>query len=281
MRISKKKPTKFSIYLNLGRVKLVVNNRKEYICKYCCKPFSSDIEDDDECNSCWSKKNKGENLKINCPDKKPKYNTNLLENLQKNNYPKIGSQNVFLRRRNRSASGTGYYHYYLGFYHPTDRGQDLFSRKIYPDFKEDFKRYYEPAAKEFAEYLVNDIVRKNLEYDLIIPIPSSTAGRISGGHKIITSLVSEKTGIEDGMGILKRTKSIPKSATSGLKRPDIHKHLSTIECDGDVNGKKVLLFDDIYTTGNTAGACVIKLVHGNNASEVDVVTLGRTEGRYL
>lgn len=197
-------------------------------------------------------------------------------------YPKIGSTKVFLRHKKRTGMGTRYPHYFLGFYFPIKHPErNRFSEKIYPEFKSDSKSYYEPVAREFAEYLLNDIYRMNIEFDIIIPIPSSKKDRIANGHELLTAIISKKTGKENGTGFLNRITNIRKSSMSGLDRPDIQEHLKTLKCEGDINGKSVLLFDDIYTTGSTAGACVIKLLYEKKASDVNVITLGRTKGRFL
>lgn len=256
-----------------------MDNRVKCVCDYCGRTFYSE-EEDNECISCWSKNEKGEPIPVKSKlNQKAETNLNTEKNPLTTTYPEFGSTKIFLREKKKMALDRRYFHYFLGTYIPTRYQQDLFSGKIL-DFKSEYEKKYEPAARTFAKHLINEIYRRKLDFDIIVPIPSSHAGRIASGHKLLTSLVSKRTGIENGTGILNRTENIRKSATSGSERPDINEHLFTLSYEEGASQKKVMLFDDIYTTGSTAGACLTKL-YDNGVSDVKVITLGKTTGIQL
>ncbi len=239
-------------------------------CKYCGREFHNNVEDD-ECILCWDKISRGEKLTLKAEREVHRQK----KKIKKRSKYQIGSVEVFLRHKKRRINQTSYSHYYLGDYIPTRYEQDTFSKMIYPKFKNESESLCKPAAEEFARILINEIKEKNLKFDLMIPIPRSVAGRIARGHSILTSSVTKNIGKVNCTGTLERISTIRKSSFNSSDRPTLSEHLDSIKCTKNIFGKKILLFDDIYTTGNTAGACVLILLE-SGASEVSVITLGRT-----
>ena len=165
----------------------------------------------------------------------------------------------------------------LIFYHPISRegiNQDERSKEIL-NFKDDKISIFNKPAKKFAEELLTLIYDNNLKFDMIIPIPKSSANKIANGHKKLCSIISKELDIINGSGVLKRSESIRKSARSGNKRPSLEEQYNSITCTKQVFNKRILLFDDILTRGNTAGASIIK-IYENNPNEIILITLGRT-----
>jgi hypothetical protein len=169
----------------------------------------------------------------------------------------------------------GFYLFYIGRYLPRRwYTQDDFSKKIL-EFKDGnlrIIRVFSIAVTIFTLFLYK--IRIIYKPDVIIPIPSSSASKISLGHKYLCEYLSKRLNIENGTGYLKRIESVPSAHLSDV-RPTVDDHYQTIHCLGDVSGKSILLFDDVYTTGNTARACAKRLVE-NGARHVTLITLGRT-----
>lgn len=81
---------------------------------------------------------------------------------------------------------------------------------------------------------------------------------------------------EDGRHLLKRVIKMEKSSTSNEKR-SIDKQYESIEVSdpSKIRNKRVLLLDDIYTSGATIGACEKRLLEAG-AKEVIIFTFART-----
>ena len=91
--------------------------------------------------------------------------------------------------------------------------------------------------------------------------------------------MAELLKIIDGTRILIRTRTVKKSSTSPSgDRPSFDEHYRSMLVDPRYNleGKKVLLFDDIYTKGNTSRAAATKIFEAG-AEEVWILTLGKTK----
>jgi ComF family protein len=122
--------------------------------------------------------------------------------------------------------------------------------------------------------------------DLIIPIPLHSKKLRRRGFNLSSLLVRDWVSMERSMDdgspkvpvaedILLRTRWT-KSQT-GLGRKDRLKNIKnafSVYDPSRINGKKVLLIDDVYTTGATAEECTKVLVTAG-ASHVDVLTLAR------
>ncbi|RLI79436.1 hypothetical protein DRP05_04035 [Archaeoglobales archaeon] len=184
-----------------------------------------------------------------------------------------------IEAQNRAFSAP---HYYLGDYIPKwTNAQDEFSQLILL-FKNLTQLPY-VTQKDLIEYFVNKLVsvikEKEINANVIIPIPSSRAYVIGKGHIELCRQVARLLGIEDGTGILNRIKTIQKSSISPSKsRPSYNEHYDSIKVAPWTNleGKRVVLFDDVYTTGNTARAAAHKIFEAG-AERVWIITLGKTK----
>jgi ComF family protein len=122
--------------------------------------------------------------------------------------------------------------------------------------------------------------------DLIIPVPLHSKKLRRRGFNPSFLLVREWASIaralSDGFPVLPVAEDIlirTKWTTSqtGLGRKDRLKNIKNAFSVNDpsrINGKKVLLIDDVYTTGATAEECT-KVLAAAGASHVDVLTLAR------
>ena len=173
-------------------------------------------------------------------------------------------------------------HYYIKEYIPKWTGQqDDFSQMVLL-----FKKYDQlshSAQRAMINYFVNALIsiirEKGIDADIIIPIPSSKAGIISEGHTEICHQIANILGIENGTGALERITTVPKSAHGNRPPYEMHYESFAINPRFDLRGKKVILFDDVYTTGNTARAAAQK-VYEAGAEKVWIITLGKTKRWY-
>jgi DEAD/DEAH box helicase domain-containing protein len=203
------------------------------------------------------------------------YKNNTSNSSINKNQVKIAEKQIEEGYRKIIIKNRSFNHYYLGYYHTWEQYGD--KRNILSQYIANFKfktgEIHKIATHKLSLDVINLINTKKLTFDVIVPIPSSKAGLISEGSKLVTSNISQAFKIENGTGILKRIKSVKESHKHGT-RP-ISEHLKTITCENYVQNKRVILFDDIYTHGNTAAACITKVLE-KNPSNITLITLGKT-----
>lgn len=145
---------------------------------------------------------------------------------------------------------------------------------VYNDFlKEIISRYKFRGDYVLARIFVIELkkVINNLQYDLFVPVPLSEERLYERGFNQSEALIME-AGLTPTF-VLKRTHSEKQSKKSRGKRIHLEEVFKFVEA-GDVVGKKVVLVDDIYTTGSTlihAG----KILKQHGALVVSSITVAR------
>ena len=113
-------------------------------------------------------------------------------------------------------------------------------------------------------------------FDLMIPVPLHPQRLRERGFNQALLLVKElshRTGIPYRKGILKkRIPTLPQVNLSGAEREKGLKGAFHLAGGKEVEGRSVLLVDDVYTTGTTVNECSRVLVAGG-ARRVSVFTL--------
>lgn len=144
------------------------------------------------------------------------------------------------------------------------------------------KFYNSPELARPLGYLLAEKIKQNrIEADLIIPIPLHFARLLSRRYNQ-SMLLAEIAGRECGIPVrevLKRKQL--RSKQSERSRSDRHKELAgtvILKCPEAVSGKRILLLDDVMTTGATLHTAAVALQKANPAS-ITVLTLARTPSR--
>jgi len=117
------------------------------------------------------------------------------------------------------------------------------------------------------------------ESDIVVPVPLSVHGRWKRGFNqsyILAASVAGQLGLEVEAGALKKMGS---RTQVGLPARERNRNAATsfgpAWSIGRVKGQKVLLFDDVYTTGATVRAC--SRILRKAGATVSVLTLARAE----
>ncbi len=115
--------------------------------------------------------------------------------------------------------------------------------------------------------------------ELIIPVPLSPRRRIERGFnqaEVIGNLLSDRSGIESDTSTLIRHKHTPihRVAMDSKAREQSVKNAFKVTRPALIQGKSILLVDDVFTTGSTASHCAAELKN-NGAAAVSVLTLAR------
>lgn len=155
--------------------------------------------------------------------------------------------------------------------------EEIIREKII-DYKFEGKGY---LYRTFAEAILMN--KENIEfikqYDLLVPIPIHKKRKRQRGYNqselIAKVIVDEIKNIKLQTNILKKDKNIAPQST--LRKKDREKNIKDVY--GIINSekiknKKILLLDDIFTTGSTANECSKVLVEAG-CKEIGIITIAK------
>lgn len=130
-------------------------------------------------------------------------------------------------------------------------------------------------ARTRAEHMMREE-----DYDLIVPMPVSTGRLKERGFNQALELAWDLFAPWRGMidaALLKRqgNERVHQAALSAASRSKAIKGCFGLEAGRDIGESRILLFDDVFTTGATAAEAAATLLRGGAAS-VDVFTVART-----
>ena len=140
-----------------------------------------------------------------------------------------------------------------------------------------------PYMYKTIEYFLQNnkkYLEKLKKYDIIIMVPLSWKRRLQRGYnqsqliaKIISNILQRK--IESK--ILYKTKNIvPQSTLNKKERKENIKGAFKIKHTEKIKNKKILIIDDIYTTGSTLNECARLLIrNGIKKEDIGVLTLAK------
>ena len=137
-----------------------------------------------------------------------------------------------------------------------------------------------PLARPLARWLIQAFPREQ-QFDALVPMPLHWVRRLRRGFNqadLLAREVSRQTGIEV-MRPVKRIKNTAKQAT--LTRAGRRRNVAGAFRVADVScirGKRLLLIDDVFTTGSTLSACARALKRAG-AAHVSALTLARVDRR--
>lgn len=115
-------------------------------------------------------------------------------------------------------------------------------------------------------------------YDIILPVPLHRKRKLERGYNQ-TELIARKLGIKYETNCLVKTKNIkPQSKNDAKKRKTEIKNVFKIQNISKIKNKKVLILDDIYTTGATANECIKTVSIATN--KIGFVSLARDYMKY-
>ena len=154
---------------------------------------------------------------------------------------------------------------------------------------------YDTIRKWILQYKFNDksylyrtfseIIIKNKKafdfiksYDIIIPVPIHKKRMKERGYnqsELISRKLSNTLKLENYNDILVKVKNNkPQSTLTQKERKENTKNVYKLANFEKIYNKKVLIFDDVYTTGATISAC-IKQIDKASPSKIGVLTLAR------
>lgn len=133
-------------------------------------------------------------------------------------------------------------------------------------------------AAELAGHLAECVARYGLDADAIAPVPSHPRRLRERGFNQAALLAAELgkvTGVEVREALLARTSDAPSQLSVAGRVNRWSNVADSFVCEEPVNGMKLLLVDDIVTTGATMSACAGALKE-SGAREVWGLAVART-----
>ena len=150
-------------------------------------------------------------------------------------------------------------------------------RKIIIDYKFNEKSYIYVTFVNFL--LKNKKIFENIKnYDTIIPVPISKKRQKERGYNqslLIARKIAEKTNLELMNNCLIKTKNIIEQ--SKLNKEDRLQNIYGVyELTNRqlIENKKILLIDDIYTTGSTVNECS-RILRKANPEKIGILVLAK------
>ncbi|WP_414550555.1 phosphoribosyltransferase [Anabaena sp. CCY 0017] len=156
--------------------------------------------------------------------------------------------------------------FYLGFYRPKDSGYfNEYSNTIL-----ELKRQKEDSINFFIKEIRKFLSDEDIS---IATVPSGKSSNPSSGiRELAKQLVKSYSKFTDAVFCLERFKDSNDDRTR-----TIEKHLKTIKVANSsvIKNKKVILMDDVLTTGNSIQACK-KMLLDSGTKEIKIIVLGKT-----
>lgn len=137
----------------------------------------------------------------------------------------------------------------------------------------DLKDRQQSGIRHFFDYLKDQVEVS----EAIAVVPSHDAAKTVSGVHDLASLLAEENDLVDAGPCLLRHTTIPKLA-GGAGVRSMKTHLDSIRVDkaNHIRGRKVLLLDDVATSGTSLLACR-RLLLDAGAAEVRMLALGLTD----
>lgn len=131
----------------------------------------------------------------------------------------------------------------------------------------------------FSNVIINNKNNQKIlkEYDLIIPVPMYEKKRSKRGYnqtELIAEKIATSLNIEYSKCIEKVINTTTQSKLGGKSRQSNIQHAFFIKNDIEVEDKKIILLDDIYTTGATSEECS-RILKNSGAKEVLILVLAK------
>ena len=115
--------------------------------------------------------------------------------------------------------------------------------------------------------------------DLLIPVPLHYTRLIKRRYNqsaLLVQKLSKMTNIPyDNFSLIRKRKTKPQVEVSGKERITNVKNAFTVKCPNNIKGKRIILIDDIMTTGSTVKESALALKKAG-AKSIDILTIART-----
>ena len=150
-------------------------------------------------------------------------------------------------------------------------------RNLIIDYKFKDKSY---LCELFANCILSDVAVCEFiqRYDIILPVPLHNKRLKERGYnqsKLISDILSKRLSIQTYDDVLIKIKNtLPQGKNLLHNRRKAVKGVFCVNNVEIIKGKDILIFDDIYTTGNTANECK-RILLESGAKSVGILTIAK------
>lgn len=137
-------------------------------------------------------------------------------------------------------------------------------------------------AGPLAGFMLSALPRQE-RFDALVPMPLHWRRRWQRGFnqaKLLAAALSRRTGIPVVEAVRRRRATPPQAGLSNAERRRNVAGAFAVRRRVRLEGRRLLLIDDVFTTGATAGACAAALKRAG-AERVSVLTLARADRRLI
>jgi len=139
-----------------------------------------------------------------------------------------------------------------------------------------------PLARTLAAHLASALPRDQ-KFDVVVPMPLHWRRRWQRGFnqsELLARLSARRCGIPMVNAVRRTRATAAQAGLSNARRRENVAGAFRVRKPQAVEGRRVLLIDDVMTTGATASACALALKRGG-ASSVTLLALARVDRRLF
>ncbi len=163
--------------------------------------------------------------------------------------------------------------FYLGVYQPlTGECEGDFDFTEYTSRILSLKNCNSLVIENFTDCISSNL---NDDFDCILVVPPHQTGKDNSGIKVLAQEIAYKKNLIDATSCLIRHRTIDKLSTGGERSSETHLQSLKVVNTEVIKYKKLLLFDDVLTTGNSVKSCQ-KLLISAGAKIVKSFVLAKT-----
>lgn len=138
-------------------------------------------------------------------------------------------------------------------------------------------RDYSYLYKFFSEIVINNCNLKS-NYDIILPVPIHKKRKQKRGYnqsELIAKEIAKNINIEYSNKVLiKVVNTVPQSTLNQTQRMNNVLGIYKVTNSQMIDKKRILLIDDIFTTGSTVNECA-KVLKQNGAQSINILTIAK------
>lgn len=167
--------------------------------------------------------------------------------------------------------------YYLHPYYPTRFVEHSGVSESIIAFKQCYQRPIDRFTNEMKEALLQELGNdvSKLKGMCVVVVPSHTEGRWSESLLRMAKSLCKDLKMTDCSKALERIREHDKLATGGDRSIESHTSTMKVNPEYDIKGKRILVLDDVTTSGNSLLASA-RILKEAGAESVAAIAIGKT-----